>query len=96
MRTTEINIGTEKKEAILVAGGPGFKIYSASGFDGWVLVLGRKVFPVTEGGQDFKVISKYVNLKYQPISEQSTITKTFESLVESLKAMRPPDAEPSL
>jgi hypothetical protein len=96
MRTTELKIGTEKKEAILVAGGPGFKIYSASGFDGWVLVLGRKVCPVTEASQDFKAISKYVNLKHQPINEQSTIIKTFESLVESLTAPRQPDAEPSL
>ncbi|MFN9068030.1 MAG: hypothetical protein ACK5V3_12435 [Bdellovibrionales bacterium] len=95
MRTTELKIGTEKKEAILVAGGPGFKIYSASGFDGWVLVLGRKVFPVTEESQDFKVISKYVNLKYQPINEQATIFKNFESLVESLKTPSQPDAESS-
>lgn len=42
MRTTEIKINGEKKEAILTAGGTGFKIYSVSDLDGWALVFGRK------------------------------------------------------
>lgn len=95
MRTTELKIGTEKKEAVLVAGGPGFKVYSASGFDGWVLVLGRKVVPVEEQSAEFKTVSKYVNLKYQPMAEQDSIKKSFDVLLDQFKAPRLPDVEPS-
>lgn len=85
MRTTKLKIGLEKKEAVLVAGGPGFKIYSVSGFKGWVLVLGRKVVPVDEQSTEFKTVSQYVNLKYQPLAEQDIIKKSFDMLLNQFK-----------
>lgn len=96
MRTTKIKVGTEKKDAVLVAGGSGFKVYTASAFDGWILVLGRKVVPVGDQSPEFKTVSKYVNLKYQPLAEQDSIKKSFERLLDHLKAPHHPDAEPSL
>lgn len=83
MRTTELKIGNEKKESVLVAGGKGFKVYTASGYDGWILVIGRKVHLIEENAPDFKTVAKYVNLRYQPISEQKLITENFNDLVES-------------
>lgn len=83
MRTTELKIGNEKKESVLVAGGKGFKVYTTSGYDGWVLVIGRKVHLIEENGPDFKTVAKYVNLRYQPISEQKLIAENFNDLVES-------------
>lgn len=96
MRTTELKIEGEKKEAILVAGGAGFKIYSASDLDGWVLVIGRKVLVVRESSPDFKTVSRYVNLKYQPTSELDVIKNDFNSLIARSQTPKTPDLEPNL
>ena len=83
MRTTELKIGKDKKESVLVAGGKGFKVYSTSGFNGWILVIDRKVHIIEEDGPDIKTVAKYVNLRYQPISEQNLIIENFNDLVEA-------------
>lgn len=83
MRTTELKIGNQKKESVLVAGGKGFKVYTTSGYDGWVLSIGRKIHLIEEQSSDFKTVAKYINLRYQPISEQEVIKEHFNDLVES-------------
>ena len=84
MRTTELKIGNEKKESVLVAGGKGFKVYTTSGYGGWVLVIGRKVHLIEEGGPDFKTVAKYVNIRYQNISEVENIKSEFQIILENI------------
>jgi|GEM_PF-2245972 len=91
MRTTQLKIGDEKKDAVLVAGGPGFKIYTASGTDGWIIRIPRKTFVVVEGTAEFTTVGRYVNLRYQPIAEQQAIKLQFDSFLRS-KTQRQPEA----
>ena len=96
MRTTEIKIGNQKKQGILVAGGPGFKVYTVSGFDGWVVKSGRQTRVVEEGSREFKVVSQYVNLRYQPASEQNQIKDEFNMFLRAPESAPSPDREPTL
>jgi hypothetical protein len=96
MRTTEIKIGGEKREALLVAGGPGFKIYSTSGLDGWVLVIARKSFVIPEADAQFKIVARYVNLKYQPVNQQADIKDQFMNMISSLSEKSGPGPEADL
>lgn len=82
MRTAKLKIDGVEKEGILIAGGPGFKIYSVSGFDGWVLKVGRKTSLVNVGTDDFQIISDYVNIRYQSSKEHEQIKKDFSDLVD--------------
>lgn len=82
MRTKQLKIGKEKKEAVLVAGGAGFKIYTAVGVDGWLIAKGRKVFVVEEDSQGYKTVGQYVNLRNQPVSIQEKIKEEFDDFVQ--------------
>lgn len=84
MRTKDLKIDGKIRQAVLLAGGSGFKIYSASDFNGWVVAKGRKIFPVSEQSPEFRTVSQYVNLRYQPLSEQERIKTNFNNLVASL------------
>lgn len=96
MRTTELKINNEKKEAILVAGGSGFKVYTVSGLDGWALALGRKISFIEDKSPEAKTVANYVNLRYQPINAQDSIKEEFTQLIESLgNKSKAPDVEPS-
>ena len=88
MRTTELKINNEKKEAVLIAGGQGFKIYTTSDTDGWILSLKRKIFIIEEHHPEFMLIACYVNLKYQPLNEQEKIKTEFSAFIAS-KAQMP-------
>lgn len=81
MRTKDLKVGGKTVEAVLLAGGPGFKIYHASGVDGVILALGRKQFVVAESDPDFKTVMQYVNLKYQKLSDQEAIKQEFKKLI---------------
>src|SRR5205809_970277 len=97
MRQKEIKINNEKKDAILVAGGPGFKIYSVSGLDGWALALGRKISFIEEKTPDAQTVANYVNLKYQPAKAQETIKQQFTALIESIgNKVKTSKSEPAL
>jgi len=85
MRTKLLKIAGKQKDAILIAGGDGFKIYNVSGVSGWVLVTGRTVRVVAETGESFGIISKYVSLKYQPQDEQSVVLENFENFLRRLR-----------
>lgn len=84
MRSTEIKIDGEKKEAILIAGGSGFKVYAVSGLDGWALALGRKISFIEDKTPEAQTVANYVNLRYQPINSQDDIKKEFSTLIDSL------------
>lgn len=85
MRTKELKIDNKITQAVLLAGGAGFKIYSASDYDGWVLMIGRKLRQIPEKAPEFKIVSRYINLKYQPASEQESVKTAFNSLLENIK-----------
>jgi hypothetical protein len=96
MRTTELKINNEKKEAILVAGGSGFKVYTVSGLDGWALALGRKINFIEDKTPEAKTVANYVNLKYQPLNSQESIKQEFTQLIETLNQVeKARDIEPT-
>ena len=96
MRTKELKINNETKEAILIAGGSGFKIYSVSGLDGWALELGRKISFIEDKTPEFQTVANYVNLKYQPANSQDTIKLRFTELIESIgNKAKAPELEPN-
>jgi hypothetical protein len=97
MRTTQLKISGEKREALLISGGPGFKIYAASGINGLILVVAKQIYIFKEGDADYRKVSRYVNLKYQPGDQQVTIMKEFELVIKSFTEShrKPPEREPT-
>ncbi|HRK08757.1 MAG TPA: hypothetical protein PLZ57_13380 [Pseudobdellovibrionaceae bacterium] len=93
MRSKELKIVGEKKDAVLVAGGAGFKIYTVSGLNGWALALGRNISFIEEESQQAQTVANYVNLKYQPLNRQEAIKEEFSQLIDSLMQR---DLDPSL
>lgn len=85
MRSKELKIAGEKKEAVLVAGGSGFKIYAVSGLNGWALALGRKISFIEDKTPAAQIVANYVNLKYQPINAQEGIRDEFNQLIDGLQ-----------
>lgn len=83
VRTKDLEIGDKTISSTLVAGGSGFKIYSPKGIDGWVLSIGRKNILIGEKDPDYGIVSKYVNLKYQPVDKHQEIKDKFDSLIKS-------------
>lgn len=78
----QLKIGNERTAAILVAGGPGFKIYAAYGVDGWLIVRGKKVSIAHENTPDYKIVSRYVNLRHQPASMKKRVRQDFDDFVK--------------
>jgi hypothetical protein len=79
IRTKQMIVDGKEVEANLIAGGPSFKIYDVPGKSGYLIVKGSKKVML-----DDKRVSKYVNLRYQPIQDQENIKKEFDQLVASL------------
>jgi hypothetical protein len=97
MRTSEIKIDGIKKEAILTAGGPGFKIYTVLDLDGWVLSLGRRTSFVADNTPAAQVIADYVNLHYHSFDLQESIRNKFNDFIGSLKeSFEAPKSEASI
>lgn len=82
MRTKELKINGTKVEAILMAGGPGFKIYSTLNY--LVLVLGRKINVIDESSVDYKTVISYVNLRFHDEMNKTLIVNEFKSLLSKL------------
>lgn len=93
MRTKQLRVGGKVVEAMLVAGGAGFKIYSAPGFDGWIVAVGRKNVVVAEKSPDFATVSRYVNLRYQSVAAQSDIKQHFDSFLRASADISPPETK---
>lgn len=95
MRSTQLTINNEKKEAVLVAGGDGFKVYTVAGIDGWALARGRKINFIEDKTPEAKTVAQYVSLRYQPAETQESIKQNFNQLLESLNQhTKPLDFEP--
>jgi hypothetical protein len=84
MRSKELKIAGEKKEAVLVAGGSGFKVYAVADLNGWALALGRKISFIEDKTPEAQTVANYVNLKYQPLNIQETIKQEFNDLIDGL------------
>jgi hypothetical protein len=82
MRTRVLKINGEKRTGVLLAGGPGFKIYHVDEVSGWVLSLGSAIHIVEKGTQEYITVCQYLNLNYSPIDEQERIKATFDWLVK--------------
>jgi hypothetical protein len=67
----------KNKEAILICGGPHFKVYSIEGLDGWLVNTNKKYFEITKGHMFFKTVTRYVNLRYEPLGQQDSVSKNF-------------------
>lgn len=86
MRSKELKIGGEKREAVLVAGGNGFKVYTISGMNGWALAFGRSINFIEDKSPDAKTVARYVNLRYQPVDLQGSILSEFKQLVDKFNS----------
>jgi hypothetical protein len=84
MRTKDLKIGDETRSGVLMAGGPGFKIYSVG--TSLVLELGNKIHEIKEPEVDYNTILQYVNLRYQPADRQEAVKQAFMNLVSKLKS----------
>lgn len=85
MRTTEIKIEGQKKQAVLTAGGPGFKIYTVLDLDGWVIVLGRKISIIEDNTPAAQAVADYVNIRYHSLNLHESIQNKFNELICVLK-----------
>lgn len=85
-RTKEFKIDGASVEAVLMAGGSGFKIYSVP--DGVLLVVGREKKVFKEKDPLFSSIINYVNLRYHPANRQEEIKKNFDDLIRNLSAVK--------
>lgn len=94
MRTKTLKINGQEKEAMLMAGGYGAKVY-AVGAD-LVLTVGKKNFIIEESNPAYKITMKFVNLKYQPNSEHEYIKLSFQELVSGLSKQKNPKKGPSM
>ena len=86
VKTKNLKINGESTTAVLVAGGPGFKIYSTPKVEGWVVAAGRQITVVQKDAPDFKTLSRYLTLPYQPKAEHNSIKDEFQIF---LKAQTP-------
>lgn len=84
MRTKQLKHDGQTIEAILVCGGPGFKVYFGSDSIGWLISIGRKVFNVSVDSRNFITVNRYINLKYQRPDLLEGIKKDFDAFLESL------------
>jgi hypothetical protein len=85
-RTKSLKINGQEVEAVLMAGGPGFKIYSVP--EGVLVVAGRKQLFAKESDPNYKAIMNYVTLSYQRAHERDAIKKEFETLLASIKSVK--------
>ncbi len=85
MRTSEIKIEGQKKEAVLVAGGPGFKVYTVSDLDGWAIAIGRKASFIADNTPAAQAVADYVNIRYHSLNLHESIKNKFNELVDVLK-----------
>lgn len=70
-------------DALLIAGGPNFKIYGHE--DKLILKIGRNTHVFNENTPEYEIINTYSTLKYHSISDQEKIKNRFLELVSRLK-----------
>jgi hypothetical protein len=82
MRTKTLKINGKDVEAVLMAGGPGFKIYGTG--DGLAVDKGGRVTAVPESHPSYKAVIRYVNLGYATADKKEEIKKEFQNVLERL------------
>ena len=83
MKTKDLKINGETTTGVLVAGGPGFKIYSTPKVEGWIVAAGRQIIVVEKGAAEFKTLNRYLTLPYQPKAEHIKIKGEFQDFLNS-------------
>jgi hypothetical protein len=83
MRFKQMKINGKTIDALLIAYGPDYKLYSNEGR--YILQTGREKTVIMEEDSEYKIVSQFVVLKYQDISEQENIKNRFLELVGRLK-----------
>lgn len=83
MKTKKLKINGQEKEGLLMAWGPGYKVYSLE--DGMALVVGRKTYFIPDTDQNAQVLAKYANLPYFTMNERPAIEEDFKKLLQSLE-----------
>lgn len=78
MRTKQI----DGQDCILVCGGPGFKVYSTG--DNWLIVKYKTKVPIPPNHDCYKLVSQYVNLRYQPRDRQADIKAQFDAFLQTI------------
>jgi allophanate hydrolase subunit 1 len=84
LRTKQIKVNNQSVEALLIAGGKGFTIYTAKGVNGWIVSIQRNILTFDENHPHFETVAKYVTIKYQPIKKHNSIQKNFDKLISKL------------
>lgn len=80
MRTKTI----DGQDCILVCGGPGFKIYSVPNSDSWLIFKGSIKLKLAPTHDIYKLVSQYVNLRYQPRDRQADIKAQFDAFLQTI------------
>ena len=85
MRTKTLILNKIPLQCILVAGGIGFKLYASSEVSGYIINKGKNNYIVNYNASKYQLISKYINLKYQPLDQKEYIISTFNEYIQSLQ-----------
>jgi hypothetical protein len=81
MRIKRLQVNGERVEAVLVTGGPSFRLYSAP--NGYAIQLKRQVILFADGTPEAAIAGQYAMLRYQP--DQGAVRARFEDLLSQLK-----------
>lgn len=87
MRTKTLKINGKEIEAVLMAGGKGFKIYSFP--EGLIVDKGRVKVVLEEKSPSYKTVIDYVNLRYHNLDKQKEITEKFQDYIHSITSSNP-------
>lgn len=80
-REKDLKINGKVVTGVLMAGGFGAKVYHVSG--GVAVQKGSSTKYLPEGSDDFDIVLQFVNLKYQPLSQQQEIIEKFKKFLTS-------------
>lgn len=84
MRLTSLKLNGTEVDGVLLCGGPGFKVYSVSGIEGYVIRFGRRAAEVLSDA-DSIIAGRYVNLPYQPAVDKARIQTEFSQMLTRLR-----------
>jgi hypothetical protein len=85
MRTAELKLNGSQVTGVLLAGGPGFKIYHVITVDGFVLNVDQKLHTVLTASPEYAVVARYVNIRYMPSKEHFGIKTRFNDLLKTYR-----------
>lgn len=85
MRTKQMNVAGSDIDAVLMAGGPGYKIYFADNIDSYVLMLGKKQVELKQGSEEHAITAQLVSAPYLSPEKRDAALKSFQDMIKTLK-----------